>query len=354
MSRQPFHQVDVFTATPYLGNPLAVVHSAQGLDEATMQRFARWTNLSETTFLLPPSIDAAAAGADYQVRIFTPAYEMPFAGHPTLGSCHAWLEAGGVPRDPHCIVQQCKVGLVKIRRSEAPGGQRLAFAAPPLSRTVPQAAHRNALAQALGLQPHQIVDAQQLHNGPRQFGFLVDSVDTVLSVQPDPYAMTQALQDAGVTGVGLAAVQPAGWSVAASVAVQVDAQEAPTGPVLVARSNREARAFGAVAARQFTHPGNDMRSSDMPTHAPTGDEQPSVEIRFFAMHPALVEDPVTGSFNASMAQWLMAEGYAPARYLAAQGSCIGIAGRVFAERDDGGQVWIGGDTVTCIRGEVLL
>lgn len=354
MSRQPFHQVDVFTATPYLGNPLAVVHSAQGLDEATMQRFARWTNLSETTFLLPPSRDAAAAGADYQVRIFTPAYEMPFAGHPTLGSCHAWLEAGGVPRDPHCIVQQCKVGLVKIRRSEATGGQRLAFAAPPLSRMAPLAAHRNTLAQALGLQPHQIVDAQQLHNGPRHFGFLVDSVDTVLSVQPDPYAMTQALQDAGVTGVGLAAVRPAGRSDAASEAVQVDAQEAPTGPVLVARSNREARAFGAVAARQFTHPGNDMRSSDMPTHASMCHEQPSVEIRFFAMHPALVEDPVTGSFNASMAQWLMAEGYAPSRYLAAQGSCIGIAGRVFAERDDGGQVWIGGDTVTCIRGEVLL
>jgi PhzF family phenazine biosynthesis protein len=354
MSRLPFHQVDVFTATPYLGNPLAVVHSAQGLDEATMQRFARWTNLSETTFLLPPSMDAAAAGADYQVRIFTPAYEMPFAGHPTLGSCHAWLEAGGVPRDPHCIVQQCKVGLVKIRRSEAPVGQRLAFAAPPLSRTVPQAAHRNALAQALGLLPHQIVDAQQLHNGPRHFGFLVDSVDTVLSVQPDPYAMTQALQDAGVTGVGLAAVQPAGWSDAASVAVQVDAQEVPAGPVLVARSNREARAFGAVAARQFTHPASDLARRDMPASAPTRHEQPSVEIRFFAMHPALVEDPVTGSFNASMAQWLMADGYAPPRYVAAQGTCIGMAGRVFAERDAGGQVWIGGDTVTCIRGEVLL
>ena len=370
---RPFHQVDVFTATPYLGNPLAVVHSAQGLDEATMQRFARWTNLSETTFLLPPSIDAAAAGADYQVRIFTPAYEMPFAGHPTLGSCHAWLEAGGVPRDPQCTVQQCKVGLVKIRRDATPGGQRLAFAAPPLSRTVPQAAHRDALAQALGLQPHQIVDAQHLDNGPRHFGFLVDSVETVLSVQPDPQALAHALQDAGVTGVGLAAVQGGAvggtdWPAVAAVGQHAHAgQEAHSGPVLVARSNREARAFGAAAARQRVAvatanlPGSNPTNTHLPNTNPTGDnftshfsDQPSVEIRFFAMHPGLVEDPVTGSFNASMAQWLMTEGYAPQRYVAAQGSCIGSAGRVFAQRDASGQVWIGGSVVTCIRGEVAL
>jgi len=107
---RPFKQVDVFTAMPYFGNALAVVLDGKDLSDAQMQRFAMWTNLAETTFLLPPTAEAAAAGADYQVRIFTTAYEMPFAGHPTLGSCHAWLEHGGVPKDPARIVQQCKVG----------------------------------------------------------------------------------------------------------------------------------------------------------------------------------------------------------------------------------------------------
>lgn len=325
MVQRPFRQVDVFTGSPYLGNPLAVVHEAGDLTEADMLRFARWTNLSETTFLMPPTPEAAAQGADYQVRIFTPAYEMPFAGHPTLGSCHAWLEAGGVPRNAEFILQQCPVGLVRIKRTPSagtPSGQRLAFAAPPLTRRVPSAENRNALARALGLQPHQIRDAQHLNNGPQHFGFLVDSIETVLSVQPDASALAQALQDAGVTGVGLAALRVA-----------------PDSPALIARSNREARAFGSSALR----------------NAPlTDDTQPDLEIRFFAIHAALVEDPVTGSFNASMAQWLIGEGYAPQRYIAAQGSCIGFEGRVVVECDAKGQVWVGGNTVTCIAGEVQL
>jgi PhzF family phenazine biosynthesis protein len=290
-----------------------------------MLRFARWTNLSETTFLMPPTPEAAAQGADYQVRIFTPAYEMPFAGHPTLGSCHAWLEAGGVPRNAEFILQQCPVGLVRIKRTPSagtPSGHRLAFAAPPLNRRTPSPENRNALARALGLQPQQIRDAQHHHNGPQHFGFLVDSVETVLAVQPDALALAAAMKEAAVTGVGLAALRTA-----------------PESPGLISRSNREARAFG---------------SSGLRNPPVTDNTEPDLEIRFFAIHSAVVEDPVTGSFNASMAQWLMAEGYVPERYVAAQGTCIGCEGRVYAERDTSGQVWIGGDVVTCVRGEVQL
>src|SRR6478736_504937 len=129
MKQRAFKQVDVFTPTPYFGNPLAVVMDGSGLDDDAMQRFAKWTNLSETTFLLPPT----DASADYRVRIFTPGGELPFAGHPTLGSCHSWIAAGGVPHDSRVVVQQCEVGLVRVRRD----GARLEFAAPPLRRTGP-------------------------------------------------------------------------------------------------------------------------------------------------------------------------------------------------------------------------
>jgi len=254
MKTRPFKQVDVFTDTPYLGNPLAVVLDGTGLSDEEMQHFAQWTNLSETTFVLPPSAEAAAAGADYQLRIFTTAYEMPFAGHPTLGSCHAWLEHGGAPKQPELIVQQCKVGLVRIRRSAT----QLAFAAPALTRS-----------------------------------------------QPEPEAVAGAA----------------------------------TGSGLIKRSNREARAFdfGAPAAADV---------------APSA--QPQVEVRFFANDVTLNEDPVTGSFNASLAQWLIADGLAPSSYIAAQGTCLGRAGRVHIEQDATGQVWVGGESVTCIDGHVKL
>ena len=324
MHHRPFQQVDVFTATPYLGNALAVVLDGSGLTDAQMQNFARWTNLSETTFLLPPSPEAAAAGADYQVRIFAPNYEMPFAGHPTLGSCHAWLHAGGVARDPARVVQQCKVGLVNISRTaqaSSPGGQRLAFAAPPLERSTPTPEVAAALAGALGLQAHQVVAAQHLCNGPQHFGFLVDTAATVLALAPDLTALARLLPQLGISGVGLAAV-------ASDMAA----------PGLIARSNREARAFGggAQAAQQ----------------AP---DEATVEVRlFFPTGPQIIEDPVTGSFNASMAQWLIAEGHAPSHYTAAQGSCLGVEGRVHIAQDASGQVWVGGDVVTCVDGQVLL
>ncbi len=318
-----FQQVDVFTAKPYFGNALAVVLDGGGLSDADMQRFAMWTNLAETTFILPPTPEGAAAGADYQVRIFTTAYEMPFAGHPTLGSCHAWLAHGGVPKNPACIVQQCKVGLVPIQRV----GTRLAFAAPALQRSAIAADLLPALLSALGLRPGQVVASQHLVNGPQYFGLLLDSAQSVLELTPDFAAVKAVLAQGGCSGVGVAAVESA---------------EPASG--LILRSNREARAFGSKSG---TTPATDAM-------AIATDEEPSVEVRMFVSDLVVAEDPITGSFNASLAQWLIAEGHAPARYVAAQGTCIGREGRVYIEQDASGQVWVGGDSVTCVDGSVLL
>lgn len=295
---RPFKQVDVFTATPYLGNPLAVVLDGSGLNDDYMQRFARWTNLSETTFVLPPDNPQA----DYRVRIFTPGSELPFAGHPTLGTCHAWLQAGGKPHATDFIVQECKVGLVKIRRD----GVRLAFAAPPLKRSTPSPALLAQVVAALGLKPQQVRAAQLLDNGPVWLGLLLDSPDTVLELNPNHLELKTLGQKVGV--------------------LAVERIDSATG--LIARSNREARAFTAHAL--------------------------DIEVRAFAAPVGINEDPVTGSLNASLAQWLMAEGQVPERYVASQGACLGRAGRVHLERDGSGQVWVGGESVTCIDGSVAL
>jgi PhzF family phenazine biosynthesis protein len=308
MKQRAFKQVDVFTPTPYYGNPLAVVMDGSGLDDAAMQRFAKWTNLSETTFLLPPT-DAAA---DYRVRIFTPGGELPFAGHPTLGSCHSWLEAGGQPHAKDFIVQECKVGLVKIRRE--PGTKRLAFAAPPLKRSAPSPVVLAQVAAALGLKATHIVAAQCLDNGPLWFGLLLDSPETVLQLAPDH----KALAKLGIK-VGVAARYP-------------HEESAP----LIGRANREARAFTASAP------------------AATSDFTPDLEVRAFVSPMGIDEDPVTGSLNASLAQWLIAEGHAPERYTASQGVCLGRAGQVHIERDAAGQVWVGGESVSCVDGSVTL
>jgi PhzF family phenazine biosynthesis protein len=307
MKTRRFRQVDVFTATPYFGNPLAVVLDGSGLDDAAMQRFARWTNLSETTFLLPPT----DASADYRVRIFTPGGELPFAGHPTLGSCHAWLAAGGQPRADDFMVQECQLGLVKIRRE--PGTQRLAFAAPAMKRMEPGPALLARAAQALGLQTAQILAAQLLDNGPVWLGLLLGSAEAVLQLTPDHPALKQL-----DLKVGVAAVYPP-----------------PQASLLIARANREARAFDTAAKPGISAP-------------------PDLEVRAFAAAIGINEDPVTGSLNASLAQWLIADGHLPARYLAAQGVCLGRAGQVHIERDARGQVWVGGETVTCVDGQVML
>lgn len=310
MRTRPFKQVDVFTNTAYLGNPLAVVLDGSGLSSADMQHFAHWTNLSETTFVLPPTDAAAAQGADYQVRIFTTAYEMPFAGHPTLGSCHAWLQAGGQPQHPEFIVQQCPVGLVRIRRSTQP----LAFAAPALTRTPAKPDSVASLCAAMRLNPTQVLAAQHLTNGPRHFGLLLNSEEAVQQTEPESGALRAWMLTHDISGVGVASVEQPGHDNG-----------------LIKRSNREARAF-----------------SDKATPST------QVSVRFFVNDAVVFEDPVTGSFNASLAQWLIADGLAPTSYIATQGTRLGRHGQVFVSQDTDGQVWVGGDVVTCVDGVVTL
>jgi PhzF family phenazine biosynthesis protein len=309
MKDRAFKQVDVFTGTPYFGNPLAVVLDGSGLDDAAMQRFAQWTNLSETTFMLPPTDPAA----DYRVRIFTPGGELPFAGHPTLGSCHSWLQAGGKPKSSEFIVQECKQGLVKIRRETgATASDRLSFAAPLLKRSAPSPVVLAQVSAALGIKATQIVAAQLLDNGPVWMGVLLDSPETVLQLNPNHVELDN--MDAKV---GVAAIYVKG----------------PASP-LIGRINRESKAFS-----------RDEHNTAF---------SPDLEVRGFAACIGINEDPVTGSLNASLAQWLMAEGHMPARYLASQGVCLGRAGEVALARDDAGQVWVGGESVTCINGSVTL
>ena len=331
MKQRPFKQVDVFTAKPYFGNPLAVVLDGSGPSDDDMQRFARWTNLSETTFLLPPTDPSA----DYRVRIFTPGGELPFAGHPTLGSCHSWLQAGGQPRNPDFIVQECKIGLVKIRRE----GARLAFAAPPLKRSAPSPALLAQVAAALGVKAPQILAAQLLDNGPVWLGLLLDSPETVLQLTPNHLELEKLDAKVGVAAV----YQP---------------EETPS---LIARANREAQAFVAPTlatacaalppeGAELARGGPSLRSMA----SMTASAEPDLEVRAFVASIGINEDPVTGSLNAGLAQWLIAEGHVPERYLAAQGVCLGRAGQVHIERDASGQVWVGGESVTCITGQVML
>jgi PhzF family phenazine biosynthesis protein len=191
MPAYAFSQVDVFGTRGLDGNPLAVVHAAEGLDDAQLQRFARWTGLSETAFLLPPTTEEA----DYRVRIFTIEEELPFAGHPTLGSAYAWLGAGGQPRSDDRIVQECGSGLVPLRRD----GDRLAFAAPPLTRFEPvEEELAGRIAGGLGLRRDQVLDASWLVNGPRWLGVRLESAEQVLGIRPDADAL--AGLDLGLVG----------------------------------------------------------------------------------------------------------------------------------------------------------
>jgi PhzF family phenazine biosynthesis protein len=264
---------------PLKGNPLAVVHAAQGLPEATMAAFARWTNLSETTFLLPPT----QPGADYRVRIWTPGGELPFAGHPTLGSCHAWLAAGGAPQQDGFVVQECGVGLVRIRRS----GGRLAFAAPPRRRSGPlEAELLQCILNATGLQPRDVLHHEWVDNGPGWCALMLGSAAQVLAVRVDAVAL-------GNVKLGLIGAHPPGGACAFEV-------------------------------RALFHDG-----------------------------PLMIEDPVTGSLNASLAQWLIGAGLAPARYVAGQGALLKRDGRVHVEQQDA-DIWVGGDVVTCVEGTVEL
>ncbi|WP_348753516.1 PhzF family phenazine biosynthesis protein [uncultured Aquincola sp.] len=275
-----FTQLDVFTGRALYGNPLAVVHDAEGLSDERMAAFARWTNLSETTFLLPPTDPQA----DYRVRIFTPIGELPFAGHPTLGSCHAWLQAGGQPQGEQ-VVQQCEVGLVRVQRQMAGDVQRLAFAAPPRRREGPLPDEvLDRVCAGLKIPRDAILHHAWCDNGPGWAGVMLDSAADVLALHCDYAAL-------GDVKLGVVAPHPAGHE-----------------------AQFELRAF--IGGGNF-------------------------------------EDPVTGSLNAAVAQWLMGAGLAPQQYVAAQGTALGRAGRVYLSHD-GTDVWVGGEVAGCIEGRVSL
>lgn len=275
--RRSFAQVDVFATSPFLGNPVAVVLDGTGLATEDMQRFAHWTNLSETTFVLPPT----TSEADYRVRIFTPTSELPFAGHPTLGTCHAWLTSRQVDLDREAVVQECGAGLVTVRRT----AEGWAFAAPPLVRSGPvDEALVRRIAEVLRVERSEILDTQWVDNGPGWVAALFDSAEAVLALRPGDVGL-----DVGVVG-------------------------------------------------------------------PYADGSPEAfEVRaFFPANGVTVEDPVTGSLNASLAEWLLRTGRATAPYTASQGTALGRSGRVHVTRDHDGTIWTGGGTITCVVGHVDL
>ena len=269
-------QVDVFTDTAYFGNPVGVVLEATGISDDEMQQVASWANLSETTFVLPPT----EGDADYRVRIFTPVAELPFAGHPTLGTAHAWLAYSGRENDE--ITQQCASGLVRIRR----GAGGLAFAAPPLVRSGPVEDDKlvGQLARMLNLDKSDVVDAQWVDNGPGWVALMLADAAAVLALRPGTVDRL----------VGVVGAYPPG-----------------TGPAYEVRA-------------------------------------------FFPKDGATIEDPVTGSLNASLAQWLTSVGSVRPPYVASQGTAIGRKGRAHIDQDADGTIWVGGGTVTCITGQLTI
>ena len=264
--------IDVFGSGPFSGNPLAVVHDAEGLSDEEMLRITRWLNLSETTFLLPPT----AADADYLVRIFTLRGELPFAGHPTLGTCHAWLQGGGDPQ-ADIVVQECGLGLIEIKR-----GERLAFAAPPLTRTGPlEEALLDDVVSTVGIDSEEVVAAEWVSNGPHWIGVLLDDHERLMSLRPG-----QGELDIGVV-------------------------------------------------------------------APHPEDGIDFEVRGFFTdgRGRMLEDPVTGSLNASVGQWLIGSGRVSSSYVAAQGTALGRSGRIHID-SDGVDTWVGGNTVTHASGSI--
>lgn len=279
--KRRFKQVDVFGEHAYAGNPVAVVLDSEGLSTEDMQNFARWMHLSETTFLLPPTTDES----DYRVRIFTLTHELPFAGHPTLGTCHAWLEAGGIPKRSDRIIQESGSGLVPIKRDD-----RLAFSAPPLLRAGKvEESFLDELAAVLTISRSEIVDAQWVDNGPGWVGLVLESAEAVLSIKPD----ISRYSGNGQLDIGLIGPYPEGSECAFEV-----------------------RAIFSDDQGQLT------------------------------------EDPVTGSLNASLAEWLISSGRAKTPYVSSQGTLLGRKGRPRIDQDGDGTIWVAGNTFTCINGEL--
>jgi PhzF family phenazine biosynthesis protein len=278
MSRYVFTQLDVFSDLPLMGNPLAVIHDADHLTDAEMQRFAKWANLSESVFLSQPQ----SAEADYRVRIFTPGGELPFAGHPTLGSCAAWLAQGGRPKTPGIVIQECGIGLIRVKQN----GSRLAFTAPALRRTGPLEPNLiHQIAEGLGLTYAQILGHQWVDNGPGWCAVMLDSAERVLAVRPDAAALREL--KLGIIGPST--------------------------------------------------PGSEV----------------DFEVRAFVGPLGIAEDPVTGSLNAGLASWLINAGLAPKHYVVSQGTVLGRAGRIYIDQI-GDDIWVGGDVMSCITGQIVL
>ena len=277
MPQYPFQLVDVFGESPFTGNPLAVIALPEDRDSETLQRITRWLNLSETASLLPTTTPQA----DYRVRIFTLDRELPFAGHPTLGSCHAWLTLGGQPKDAGIVVQECGAGLIKVRRN----AQGLAFAAPPLIQSGPvDPAKLKEVCGVLGIQTGDVVAARWIDNGPGWLGIQLASAAAVIAVEPARAHSTRV--DIGLVGF---------------------------------------------------HPEGDAHAYE-------------VRAIFSDPYGALIEDPVTGSLNASVAQWMMGDGLVGPRYTATQGTRLGRLGRISIESDADGAIWVGGNTETLFAG----
>jgi PhzF family phenazine biosynthesis protein len=278
MRQLPFAQVDVFSPTPYLGNPVAVILDAEGLEDADMQRMARWTNLSETTFVLPPTTPAA----DYRLRIFTPGGELPFAGHPTLGSAHAWRERGGTPKVPDCVLQECDAGLVEVRRRAG----LLSFAAPPTRRSGDiEQEYLGQIVAAFGIGHDQVLAHQWVDNGPGWAVVRLATAHEVLELQPDLSRIPAAM-------------------------------------------------VGAIGA------------------SPNGSEY-AFELRTFAPGAGVAEDPVCGSMNAAVAQWLVRTGVVSGSYRVSQGRRLDRAGDVTITVDSDGTIWVGGNTNTLFQGTAV-
>ena len=286
MRTRPFDQVDVFSPTPYQGNPLAVIHDAADLSDPDLQRIARWTNLSETTFVLPVTREGDAAGADYRVRIFTPDGELPFAGHPTLGTAHAWLENGGTPRRTDRVVQECGAGLVQVHRT-GDDGRTLAFEAPATTRSGEVSGDNlTRICRMLGVDRSEIVDHRWVDNGPGWVAVMLASAQEVLDLRPDLTAL-------GDLAVGVVGAYPHG----------------------------------------------------------TGPDGAAWELRAFIADCG--EDPVTGSLNASVGQWLLRTGRVPEAYTASQGTVLGRTGRVrVTPTADGSNVLVGGPVTSLVRGSI--
>ena len=278
---KPYKTVDVFTQEAFSGNPLAVIFNADDLSTEDMQHITQWMNLSETVFLQKP----VHPEADYKVRIFTLTQELPFAGHPTLGSCHAWLENGGESKSNDYIMQECGAGLIKIKRDQ----KNLAFGAPPMIRSgVVSEDDLSMASRILGIKKNEIKASNWIDNGPGWMGILLHSAEQVLNLEPK--SNPEDHFDIGVIGM-----------------------------------------------------------------YPEGSEcQLELRALFNNQNGSLVEDPVTGSLNASTAQWLMSTGHAADSYIASQGTCMQRKGRVYLSKDSMGVVWVGGHSTTRVNGKINL